>query len=223
MKLVIDAGNSRIKWATVSNNNFEFGGAHHYKAREVSDLANEIWSTIEKPQSVFVANVAGQSFEQQLVSWVEQHWRCDVHFIKPVLNQCGVENQYGTPLQLGADRWADAIAAWHKCQHAVAIFDAGTSITLDIIDDQGNLLGGTISPGINMMVDSLLKGAVGLRDTLGLTYDAMRGGALVLAGKDTKENILTGCLLPTISYMEMVAGKLQQQYKNNFQENLSSL
>ncbi len=117
---------------------------------------------------------------------------------------------------LGADRWAEAIAAWHKCQHAVAIFDAGTSITLDIIDDQGNLIGGTISPGINIMIDSLLKGTAGLRDILGINYDAMRGSDLVLAGKDNKENILSGCLLPIIAYMEMAAGKLQQQYHNTF-------
>lgn len=216
MKLVIDAGNSRIKWATSDKEIFEFGGAHTYKNREFVELANEVWGNLEKPSGVYIANVAGLGLAQQLTLWVEKHWQCPIVFIKPLLSGYGINNQYATPFELGADRWADAIAAWKKCQHAVAIFDAGTSITLDIIDAQGNLLGGTISPGINMMIDSLLKGAVGLRETLDLNYNTMRGADLVLSGRDTKENILSGCLLPAIAFMEMSAIKLQEKFNEPF-------
>jgi type III pantothenate kinase len=216
MKLLVDAGNTRIKWAVDTHGQFEFCGAHEYKQFEFVTLANEIWHDLTAVSKVCVANVAGDDMQQQIADWVNFNWQCDVEFIKPELSKHGVSNQYATPYELGADRWADAVAAWHECQHAVAIFDAGTSITLDILDQQGNLLGGTITPGINMMIDSLLKGAVGLRDTLGLNYNALRGSELIMAGKDTRENILNGCLLPVIAHMELVAVKLQQQLGNPF-------
>lgn len=216
MKLLIDAGNSRLKWGTESEGQFEFGGAHDYKQSSLQAVATTCWGDLDEISKVCVSNVAGDNMQQQLVEWVTRQWQCDIEFIKPDIQAKGVTNQYATPYKLGADRWADAIAAWHKYQHAVAIFDAGTSITLDVIDQHGNLLGGTISPGINMMIDSLLKGAVGLRDTLGLNYDTLRGGELVLAGKDTRDNILNGCLLPMIAYMELTAVKLHQQVGEPF-------
>lgn len=216
MKLVIDAGNSRVKWASVIDGKFKFGGAQSWKEREFSEIFDELWANITAPSAVYVANVAGQRFAQALEAWVKSHWNCKVEFLKPQLEQCGVLNQYATPFELGADRWADAIAAWHKYQHAVAIFDAGTSITLDIIDDDGNLLGGTITPGINLMINSLLKGADGLRDMLGIPRDELRTIPLELDGKTTRDNILSGCILPAVAYLEYSAKQLQKKFGNNF-------
>lgn len=216
MKLVIDAGNSRIKWASVINGEFKFGGAQLWKERSFSDVADELWAGIATPSAIYVANVAGQDFARALEVWVKSHWNCKVEFLKLQLEQCGVRNQYATPFELGADRWADAIAAWHKYQHAVAIFDAGTSITLDIIDHDGNLLGGTITPGINLMINSLLKGANGLRDTLGIPREELRTIPLELDGKNTRDNILSGCILPAVAYLEYAAHKLQQKFGDKF-------
>lgn len=67
-----------------------------------------------------------------------------------------INNLYKTPQTLGADRLA-AVTAAHTLspQHDALVIDAGTCITYDYIDANGNYLGGNISPGINMRLKAM--------------------------------------------------------------------
>ena len=63
---------------------------------------------------------------------------------------------YATPDTLGTDRLAAAVGA--KAQYpgmAVMVADAGTALTLDIVDEKGVFQGGNISPGLEMRLRSL--------------------------------------------------------------------
>jgi type III pantothenate kinase len=67
-----------------------------------------------------------------------------------------VQNRYRTPQTLGVDRIVAAIGAWARSTpKAVLTIDAGTALTFDIINQQGEYLGGAISPGINMRFRAL--------------------------------------------------------------------
>ena len=68
----------------------------------------------------------------------------------------GVNNYYKTISTLGQDRWAKIIAV-HQAypKQNCLIIDAGTCITYDLLNNEGNYYGGSISPGVNMRFKAL--------------------------------------------------------------------
>ena len=67
-----------------------------------------------------------------------------------------IRNLYDTPQTLGVDRLAAVIAAYTLKPHCPAlVIDAGTCITYDFIDEQGQYQGGNISPGMEMRFKAL--------------------------------------------------------------------
>ena len=67
-----------------------------------------------------------------------------------------IKNQYETPHTLGMDRLAAVVEAYSaKPNHPILVIDAGTCITIDFIDEQGQYKGGNISPGADMRLKAL--------------------------------------------------------------------
>jgi len=67
-----------------------------------------------------------------------------------------ISNNYSTPQTLGMDRIAAAVGAYTKIPgYAHLIIDAGSCITLDVVNDKGQFLGGNISPGIYMRIKAM--------------------------------------------------------------------
>ena len=64
--------------------------------------------------------------------------------------------KYKTPHTLGSDRLAAAVGAWNEApERNIVVIDAGSAITVDFIDRNGNYLGGNIAPGIKMRLRAL--------------------------------------------------------------------
>ena len=67
-----------------------------------------------------------------------------------------INNLYKTPQTLGVDRLAAVVAAHTSSPQLDAlVIDAGTCITYDYINKNGDYLGGNISPGVNMRLKAL--------------------------------------------------------------------
>ena len=66
------------------------------------------------------------------------------------------------PHELGTDRLVNAVAAWDAYGQACVVVDFGTSTNYDIVSDQGEYLGGIISPGIEISMDALYQRAAKL-------------------------------------------------------------
>lgn len=67
----------------------------------------------------------------------------------------GVGVKYPKPKSIGADRLANAAAAFASFGGPVVVVDFGTAVTFDIISDEGNYIGGVIGPGLEAMTDYL--------------------------------------------------------------------
>ena len=78
---------------------------------------------------------------------IRYHWSRQCHL--------GVTNSYSDVAKMGADRWHGMTAGWHRVKNALAIVDAGSAVTVDYVDEQGQHLGGFILPGLLMMRRSL--------------------------------------------------------------------
>ena len=104
----------------------------------------------------------------------------------------GVTCGYDKPSRLGVDRWLAMVAAYNKHHQAVLVIDAGSAVTLDVVDQNGFHLGGYILPGTSLMVESLRRG------TKNVKVDVFDTQSLV-PGKNTEDAAVNGILLSLIS------------------------
>jgi len=151
VNLLIDAGNSRVKWgwhdgrdwasiATVSL--IEFAAS--------SDHINPFSVTHENPSRIVISNVAGEGAHQLLVNWTSI-FDAEPLWVKGEAERCGVRSRYERPEQLGPDRWAALIAARALQPGPCLVVNAGTATTVDALSADGEFLGGLILPGIELM------------------------------------------------------------------------
>ncbi len=181
MKLLIDAGNTRVKWALLDGESWT-----HLPALPVAQthaLAAQI-AALPELEGVWVSNVAGEKIAQIIQSACESRgWL--THFMRAQKFQCGVQNNYSSPQQLGSDRWAALIAAWQRVGKAALVVNCGTATTIDALSNRGEFLGGLILPGIALMQSSVVAKAAQLGTQSGTyqefplnTADAILSGAL---------------------------------------------
>ncbi len=74
----------------------------------------------------------------------------------------GLRVQYDPPEALGADRFLNALSAWHRLQRSLVVVDAGTTATIDAVNSQGEFIGGAIAPGPHFLADALAHGTAKL-------------------------------------------------------------
>lgn len=161
MNLLLDLGNSRVKWAT-SNGALKAGNAVGY-GEDFSAVLDRSFAAIAKPARVVVASVAGTARKELLSSWIKSRWSLAPEFIVARAVQLGVTSSYAEPERLGADRWAALIAARGRMESAVSIVDAGTAVTVDALDAAGVFRGGVILPGLSLEREALLRGTHEIR------------------------------------------------------------
>jgi type III pantothenate kinase len=154
--LLFDAGNSRFKWALVRDG--RMGPQHARPLAEFAQFAAWLKRAPGFERAVGV-NVAGARIEKQLRSALYAAGRPTPELIVSSTAAAGVTNGYARPLQLGSDRWAALVAAWHRagCYRTVCAASIGTAVTLDVVDQDGFHRGGLIAPGPATMLQSLLE------------------------------------------------------------------
>ena len=190
MKLLLDAGNTSIKWGLCEDGNIVTSGSFIHAGNNIDDLADQSWSILQTPADVVIANVAGKEFGRRLSGWTIKHWGITPVFIAATGQACGVTNAYTVPEHLGVDRWAALIGARQHGGGAVCVVDCGTAITLDMLGADGVHQGGLILPGVEMLKQLLLKNTA-LTNTSRMqepaslfamgTVAAINGGALYMA------------------------------------------
>jgi type III pantothenate kinase len=155
MILVIDVGNTRLKWAWLTST-----GLSDQQAVVHRDAKPGIWTTAlfesgQKPQRVLVSNVAVMA--KTLTRLTKKVFRVNIEFVTAAQEYHGLTNGYLDPSLLGADRWLALIGAWTKARSALCVVDAGTAVKVDSVDANGQHLGGLIVPGIHMMREALMN------------------------------------------------------------------
>ena len=171
MILTVDIGNSRIKWALWLAERIIARGVSGYTADTVADTVDELFSAVEKPLRVFAVCVAGENLCPVLDEWVKQHWQLDVEYLKTEKQFGNIINAYKNPLQHGADRWAGIVAAHRSFpDSSVCVISAGTAITFDLIDKNGQHLGGYILPSYVTMHSALIADTANVESASDLRY-----------------------------------------------------
>lgn len=162
MNLLVDIGNSRLKWARASGTDLGETGAAEYGAG-LGPCLERSWANLESPERVVVCNVGGETAAAVLTGWSLGRWGVAPEFVTARAAGGGVRNAYTEPERLGADRWAALVGARHLFGGAACVADCGTAVTIDALSISGEHLGGLILPGLAMMRDALLAGTRGIR------------------------------------------------------------
>ncbi|MEW6562809.1 MAG: type III pantothenate kinase [Pseudomonadota bacterium] len=178
--LLIDAGNSRVKWMLVCGQESVRGAVNNAEWSRLDGL----WRELPAPSRIVASNVAGAEMAERLRTVCRQ-WPVEPKFVEAQAEQCGVRNGYALPAQLGSDRWAALIGAWHAVRCACLVVNCGTATTVDALTGEGVFLGGLILPGMALMQRSLSEAAAQLSADEGMvqtfprnTADALYNGAL---------------------------------------------
>jgi type III pantothenate kinase len=165
--ILIDAGNTRIKWALHDGTAIVKSGAI---ATADAALLHAEFAGPTAPKRMVASNVAGDAIAAHLEHTCENAGMA-LTLTRSEPEQLGVVNGYRDPSQLGSDRWAALIAAHHGGKGHKLVVNVGTALTIDALAAGGRFLGGLIVPGPALMRRSLDRNTAGLRLTEGALHD----------------------------------------------------
>jgi type III pantothenate kinase len=157
MILVIDVGNTRMKWAWLTSTGLSDQQAIVHRDAKPGIWTAALFESGQKPSRVLVSNVAGPSMAKALIQLARKRFGAKVEFVTAAQEYHGLTNGYLDPSLLGADRWLALIGAWTLAHSALCVVDAGTAVKVDSVDANGQHLGGLIAPGIHMMREVLMQ------------------------------------------------------------------
>lgn len=202
MKLLLDIGNSRIKWACSEGGRFAGGtGALPHGGRMPADLL-PLWAALQVPSGVLAISVAAPSLEHEISDWIQRHWACELRWLVTPRAGGGIQIAYSYPAALGADRWAAMVGARHRDLLPACVVDCGTAVTLDAVDGAGRHLGGVIAPGLGAMRRSLTERTHHL--------PAVGEGRLQTLATDTPTGIRSGTLLGLAALIDGLVDRLTE-------------
>jgi len=163
MNLLIDIGNSRIKWGIDKNGVIKTGQPIDYKQADFRNEVHRHCLKLEAPQLLAISTVSAKEIAIQIIEIAKSLWPdINVLMAKSLATSCFVKNAYHQADKLGVDRWLGLIALQHYYPGNSCMVDCGTAITIDCLDASGQHLGGLISPGLQLMKHSLYQGTESL-------------------------------------------------------------
>jgi type III pantothenate kinase len=203
--LLIDQGNTRLKWMLARNAELLAESAGQGGFREFVDACKT--GSLHKPGSILLSSVAGNEAAKELADFCESQWGLNARRLQSAEQGGDVRSAYAEAGTLGVDRWLAIIGAVGRYGKPVVIWDLGTATTLDAVDETGQHLGGMIYPGPATMLRALT------RDTR-LDVPEHLAGAAIAPGRSTASCIENGVFAAQLGALN--------QFMRNAAESLGS-
>ena len=201
MLLVLDIGNTRLKWAGFDGDRIITRGAMF--VAEIEHFVERAGLALDRPTQVVGSHVANLVSKER----VERQFAAlgiRIDWIVSTASACGVKNGYDDPTRLGTDRWAAVVAAWHRGLAPCVVACAGTALTVDQLDERGNYLGGAIVAGYHAMLGGLAG------NTAALSVDA---GDWTAQPTNTRDALATGAIDAMVGAVEHGHRRLSQRLR----------
>lgn len=189
--LLIDMGNTRMKWRRVSRAGVSEGSWSQFQGEWAKA---DCWSLLEPDEAVWIASVADANRKECLTRLGLQSTGKAPRFAIAEPMQSGVTNGYKDKARLGIDRWLAILAAWRECRQRCVVIDAGSALTVDLINERGEHEGGHIVPGLHMQMNVLLQATAQVR------FDGRLARSL-MPGRDTETAVTQGVMCMTTGYL----------------------
>jgi type III pantothenate kinase len=197
MKLLLDVGNSRLKWAQAEGHHIVAGAAQEHGGDPAAAVAA---MPDLKVEAIWISNVTGAALGAPLAAALGRRYGVEARFAAVAARHAGLAAAYAEPKRLGVDRWLCLLAAWTQTRAAACVASAGTALTFDAVDASGRHLGGIIAPGLTTMQQAVL----------GATRFAAAGPNAAYTeglGTDTEACVRQGALHAAAGALDRLAGK----------------
>ena len=210
MILCIDVGNSHIYGGVLDGDEIKLGFRHTSKVSTSDELGIFLKAVLRENniepewiKQIGICSVVPQ-LDYSLRSACLKYFKLD-----PFLLQAGVKTglniKYRNPLEVGADRIANAIAATHSYPNQnIIVIDFGTATTFCVITAQKAYLGGAILPGVRLSVDALSKNTAKLP-----TVEILKPEQVV--GRSTIESIQSGVYYGVLGSCRELIQRINQE------------
>lgn len=188
--LLLDAGNSRLKWATAAGAGTirprGFLPARFVTARAIGKLAADF----PGHRAVLACVVP------KLLPWFRKAFGTRLHVVSGASEPPPLPFDYPRPAEVGADRIAAAVAVQVEGRWPAILVSGGTAVAFTALDAQGRLCGGAIAPGLGVQLASLLGATAQLPEVVlrqprrlpaRSTREAIRAGVLLQFEGGVKE------------------------------------
>lgn len=194
--LLLDGGNSQLKWAWVENG--VFNEVTHAPYRDLSRLGEE-WAERSDDRTRIVGCAVCGDLKKALV---EAHLTAPVRWLPSMPQALGIRNHYRNPAEHGSDRWFNALGSRRFSQNACVVVSCGTAVTTDALTEDNHYLGGTIMPGFHLMKEALAAKTANLDRPAGKVYPF----------PTTTPNAITSGMMDAVcGAVIMMHGRLQQK------------
>ncbi|MFZ0501548.1 MAG: type III pantothenate kinase [Steroidobacteraceae bacterium] len=182
--LLVDIGNSRIKWALLEGERLGKAQAADYAGWRILDFARRVIGPRRDIDRILMSNVAADDVSDTLAAGARLARAPPPERISTRRRACGVTVGYIDPWRLGVDRLLAMIAAHQRfAGRPVCAVTVGTAMTIDLVRADGRHLGGAIVPAPTLMVSSLLDGTSGIRRR---AQGGAKGRGAALFGRSTR-------------------------------------
>ena len=162
--LLLDGGNSQLKWAWVENGAFSEVGRAPY--RDLTQLGEEWLQFADDDVKIVGCAVCGSVKK----AMVEEQLTRPVEWLSSMPQALGIRNHYRRPEEHGSDRWFNALGSRRFTQNACVVVSCGTAVTTDALTEDNHYLGGTIMPGFHLMKEAMALKTANLNRPIGKVY-----------------------------------------------------
>jgi len=163
MLLALDAGNSNVTIGAFDGDRL----VHRWRLRTIHEQTADEWGVLmrnlfslaglqlEKIDGIIIASVV-PPLDGSLTAMAERYFGTRPVFVTHETDT-GLAIRYTNPLEIGADRIVNSVAAWERYRSPCVVVDLGTAITFDTVSGNAEYLGGIICPGIEISISALFS------------------------------------------------------------------
>jgi pantothenate kinase, type III len=177
--LLLDGGNSRLKWAWLENG--RLGAVSNAPYRDLNPLG-DAWRQEGSGDAVIVGSAVCGAEKKKLV---EAQLGRPVSWLSSMAQALGIRNHYRNPAEHGVDRWFNTLGSRMFSTNACVVVSCGTAVTIDALTDDNHYLGGSIMPGFHLMKEAMAQKTANLNRPIGRAYpfptttpNALAGGMM---------------------------------------------
>lgn len=206
--LVVDVGNTNVVLGIWSGDtlsaSWRLATARERTADEYGILARQLidGATTAKISGAIVASVV-PPLNTAIRAMLVEYFETDPLFVEPGV-RTGISIRVENPLEVGADRIANAVAAHHLYGGPTVVVDFGTATTFDVVSANAEYMGGVIAPGLTISAEALFSRAARLP-----RVDIRRPATVI--GSNTISNMQSGIYFGYVGLVDGILARMREE------------
>ncbi len=203
--LLLDHGNTRLKWCVDHDGLTDHGVISATDPAGFRAVLTQTWSTLPRVGSVWLASVGDAGLRAVITELCTSLWGIAAREITVTARAAGVSCGYRVPAQLGVDRWAAVVAAYHRSGGApCGVIDCGSAVTIDAVNELGRHQGGVIFPGAQAM-----RSAFARSTAVGCSLSGVEDFKITVFATDSPVAVASGARFAMLGGIERCARDME--------------